>query len=296
MSDASRGRRIAAVVGSLLVAPLGPLVLGHPRRVLTSFVVEAVALSLCAASVWMLRPWLLVPGVALGLLMRASMMVASLRLPARGLGAGRIWLYCIGVFVAEVVLAQTFKARAIEAFKIPAGSMIPTLLVGDHMFVDKRAREVQRGDVVVFAYPREPDKDFVKRVIAIGGDTVEVRDNVVWLNGVAIARRPVEGDCHYDDYDALAGHWESRRCQAFEETLDGRTWRVFQDPGRVQSFRPFTVPAGSFWVLGDNRDNSHDSRFWGAVPPDNYKGVARLLWWSSGEGGTRWERLGAAIR
>jgi signal peptidase I len=190
----------------------------------------------------------------------------------------------VGAALALFVGLLCLRAFVIEAFKIPAGSMIPTLQVGDHIFADKLATHPKRGDVIVFIYPREPDKIFIKRVIAVGGDTVEWRGEVPVINGKPIPRAPVEGECKYDDLDYATDRWEERTCRAFEETLEGRIWRVIQDPySRDMGWKPVTVPANSFYVLGDNRDNSHDSRFWGFVPAENVKGTATRVWFSSGK-------------
>jgi signal peptidase I len=200
-------------------------------------------------------------------------------------------------FVALGLFAVTLRAAWVEAFKIPAGSMLPALQVGDHMFVAKAAKQPRRGDVAVFRYPNDPRLDFVKRVVAVGGDTIEVRDNQLVLNGQPVPRVHVDEPCEYDDYVEDEGRWEKRPCDAWDETLDGRTYRVFFDHnGGEHSTRPVTVPAGSYFVLGDNRDNSHDSRYWGFVPSENIKGVARKIWWSQGPDGVRWGRIDQPVR
>jgi signal peptidase I len=199
-----------------------------------------------------------------------------------------------------VLIALFLRAFVVEAFKIPSGSMIPTLQVGDHIFVNKfiygirfpwtnvklgmTYRKPRRGEVIVFIYPKEPDKDFIKRIVAIEGDTVEVRDNVVYVNEQPVPRRHVDEDCTYEDFEEATGRWEKRHCERYLETLDGNTYATIYDKnGRVQSWRPTQVPPNNVFVMGDNRDNSHDSRFWGTVPFDLIKGKAMVIWWSSGE-------------
>jgi signal peptidase I len=209
---------------------------------------------------------------------------------------GRQLLLALVTLCISVLIQVTVRATWVEAFKIPSGAMIPTLQVGDHILVEKRARTPARGDVTVFKYPREPDKDFIKRVVAVGGDTIEVRDNVLVLNGKPVPRKHVDIDCRYDDFMEDLGRWEERRCEAWDETLDGRTYRVIQDRSSVHSHAPVTVPEGHYYVLGDNRDNSHDSRFWGFVPPENIKGVARKIWFSMGRDVIRWDRFGLPVR
>jgi signal peptidase I len=197
----------------------------------------------------------------------------------------------------SVMVSVSIKTFWMEAFRIPAGSMIPTLEIDDHMYIDKRALSPGRGEVIVFKYPREPEKDFVKRVIAVAGDTIEVADDgTLVLNGKAVPRKHVDGPCEYQDYLEELDRWDSRQCDAWDETLDGHTYRTYFD--RLNGRRPFravTVSDG-YYVLGDNRDNSHDSRYWGSVPRENVRGTARIIWWSSGPDGIRWDRLNQRIR
>lgn len=151
--------------------------------------------------------------------------------------------------------------------------------------------------MIVFGSPKDPRKELVKRVLAVGGDTIEVRDNVPVINGRPVQRRRVAGDCSYQDYDLALREWATRRCVAWDETLDGRTWRVYHDAdGGVRSWPPLQVPPGHVYVLGDNRDNSLDSRFFGTVPPENLRGRARVIWWSQGPDGTRIDRINRRVR
>lgn len=209
-----------------------------------------------------------------------------------------------------VLIALFLRAFVVEAFKIPSGSMIPTLQVGDHIFVNKfiygvrvpftnikfgmEYRKPRRGEVIVFIYPKEPDKDFIKRIVAVEGDTVEVRDNQIFVNGVGVPRSHVAGDCTYEDFVEETAKWEERHCDAWIETRpNGDKYTTIYDyNGGVHSTRPVTVPKDSVFVMGDNRDNSHDSRYWGFVPFDLIKGKAMIIWWSHGEPeGVRVKRL-----
>ena len=200
-----------------------------------------------------------------------------------------------------ILIALFLRFFVVEAFKIPSGSMIPTLQVGDHIFVNKFIygvrvpftnikfgmgyRKPQRGEVIVFIYPKEPDKDFIKRIVAIEGDTVEVRDNQVFINGKAVPRQHVEGDCRYEDYLEDSGRWEERRCEEWRETMDSHhIYSTYSDRnGGPHSSAPTTVPPNRVFVMGDNRDNSHDSRYWGFVPFENIKGKAMVIWFSAGQ-------------
>lgn len=208
-----------------------------------------------------------------------------------------------------VLIALFLRAFVVEAFKIPSGSMIPTLQVGDHIFVNKfiygiripwtnlkfgtSYRKPRRGEVIVFIYPKEPDKDFIKRIVAVEGDTVEVRDNVLYVNGQPVPRQYVaEDECVYEDFEEATGRWRPQDCERYLETLDGNQYTtVFDRNGRQNRFSPTKIPPGHVFVMGDNRDNSHDSRFWGFVPFDMIKGKAMVIWWSSGDHTVRLERL-----
>jgi signal peptidase I len=183
--------------------------------------------------------------------------------------------------------------------------MIPTLEVGDRIFVNKfvyglqipgtslrfGARPPAAGDVIVFPHPREPDVDLIKRVVATEGDLVEVRGGVLHVNGVATVRGHVDGDCSYHDYVEGEG-WVVRACDAWRESVGGATFTALRAPGEAAWQGPWRVPRGRVFAMGDNRDNSSDSRMWGFVPVDSIRGRAMVVWWSHGEPeGVRLRRL-----
>lgn len=135
------------------------------------------------------------------------------------------------ILVANVMAALGLRAFVVEAFKAPSSSMYPTLHIGDHVFVDKLTklwRSWQRGDVVVFVYPCDANRDYIKRIIGLPGDTIEVRCDVVYVNGKAIESQAVPGKCAYEDYDEMEDRWYERTCSRFHESFDGRDWDVFQ--------------------------------------------------------------------
>jgi signal peptidase I len=208
-----------------------------------------------------------------------------------------------------VLIALLLRAFVVEAFKIPSGSMIPTLEVGDHIFVNKfiygfripftnikflPVKKPKRGEVIVFVYPQDEDKDFIKRIVAVGGDSIAFRDNAVIVNGRPIKRRRLPGPCVYPEVEEGSDRWEPRPCVAYEEEQDGNRYRVIHDLNGI-SFpdrKPVKIPEGQVFVMGDNRDNSHDSRFWGTVPDSHIKGRAIFIWWSYGQpDGIRWRRF-----
>jgi signal peptidase I len=214
--------------------------------------------------------------------------------------------------VIAVILALFVRTWVVQAFKIPTGSMENNLLVGDHLLVNKfifgptasklehallPVTAIKRGDVIVFKYPEDPERDFVKRVIGLPGETLELREKKVYING-----KPL--DEPYVHFLQPAGAYGEFAAYDVRER-----------------YGPVTVPAGQYFMMGDNRDNSQDSRYWGFLPREYVKGKALLIYWSfdtsgeepAGEGAfgaighlasslvhiftrTRWERLLHQIR
>ena len=194
--------------------------------------------------------------------------------------------------VIAVILALFVRTFVVQAFKIPSGSMEDNLLIGDHLLVNKfiyggaptaveRAllpvRDIRRGDVIVFKFPQDPNRDFIKRVIGLPGETVELRRKKVYINGQPI--------------DESAFHLKFR----FPPPPEGAP----QQPN-VDAFGPVTVPAGNYFAMGDNRDDSSDSRFWGFLPETYVKGRAMTIYFSYDPEATgplslltsiRWSRL-----
>ncbi|HET7293251.1 MAG TPA: signal peptidase I [Vicinamibacteria bacterium] len=192
--------------------------------------------------------------------------------------------------VVAVVLALFVRTFAIQAFKIPTSSMEPNLLIGDHLFVNRLVyspsigrvedlllakREVRRGDVVVFRFPENPEKDYVKRVVALPGETVEIHDKTVLVDG-----RPLDETAYVHFLDADQG--ESSEVEA--GGLGGR---------ERTPYGPLRVPEGQLFVLGDNRDNSNDSRIWGFLPRELVKGRALFVYWSYAATREEYRRSGA---
>jgi signal peptidase I len=188
------------------------------------------------------------------------------------------------------ILALFVRTFVFENFKIPSGSMEDNLLIGDHLVVNKFIfaqnrdsflhrvfpyRQPERGDVVVFKYPEDPRRDFIKRCVAVAGDTVEIRRKQLYLNGEAVDEPRV---VHKDPrtFDDLPTVPVSSRIR--------------------DNFGPLTVPDGTIFCLGDNRDNSLDSRFWGPVPLDYVKGRAVLIYWSYEAGRDDWQWRGFGHR
>ena len=195
-----------------------------------------------------------------------------------------VWRENIEAILIAVVIALFIRTFIVQAFKIPSGSMLETLQIGDQILVNKfiygvkipftdgytliPVKNPQRGDIVVFKYPEDPSKDYIKRVMAVGGDSIEIIDKQVFVNDKPVTDEP---------------------------------WAVHKDPrilprqfSRRDTMKKVQVPEGKLFVMGDNRDNSHDSRFWGFVDLKAVKGEAFIIYWSWNKEkfGVRWKRLG----
>ncbi|MEE4364401.1 MAG: signal peptidase I [Desulfotignum sp.] len=188
------------------------------------------------------------------------------------------WRENIEAILIAIVIALFIRTFIVQAFKIPSGSMLETLQIGDQILVNKFIygvkipftngrvlipfKEPEKGDIVVFKYPEDPSKDFIKRVVAVAGDTVSIVDKQLYVNGKPVADEP------YAKYSTLPTH--------------------------ADNMKEIVVPENKLFVMGDNRDNSHDSRFWGFVDLSAVKGEAFMIYWSwDREGfGVRWNRIG----
>lgn len=201
-----------------------------------------------------------------------------------------LWEY-IEAIVTALILALFIRAFVVQAFKIPTGSMIPTLLVGDHILANKfllgtpvdvpftnknlfrmpGLRKPRKGDIIIFKFPEDPSRDFIKRVIAVEGDLVESKNKVIYVNG-----KPVT--------------------EPFVQHTDSSMQPVGIGPR--DNFGPYIVPKEKYFVMGDNRDQSHDSRYWGYVDIKDIKGKAFILYWSwdSKDKWVRFNRIGGLVK
>ncbi len=192
--------------------------------------------------------------------------------------------YAEAIIIA-ILIALFIRTFVVQAFKIPSGSMKPTLQIGDHLLVNKftygikipfirktlvSINDPEREDIVVFIYPVDRTKDFIKRVVGVAGDTIEIRDKKIYLNGSPCN----DGHGIYTDGTIFPGSIQPR-----------------------DNFGPVTVPAGHIFVMGDNRDQSYDSRFWGFVNLKNVLGKAFIIYWSWDKNNkdVRWSRMGSIL-
>ena len=199
----------------------------------------------------------------------------------------------VEAIVVAVLLALVIRTFVVQAFKIPSGSMLPTLQIGDHLLVNKFSyglrlpvtgtllipwKEAERGDVVVFRFPEDRSIDYIKRTVAVAGDRVELRNKRLWINGVQVE----DPHAHFTDQRQMPAA-----------------------AGPRDNLGPVLVPEGHIFVMGDNRDNSYDSRFWGFVDERDILGKALILYWSwdidqpifsqSRLKSIRWSRLGDLV-
>jgi len=203
------------------------------------------------------------------------------------------------------VFAFVFVLRAfvVEPFRIPSGSMIPTLLIGDFILVNKyqygikspifnsqliKIGNPQRGDVVVFRYPLDPSTPFIKRVIGLPGDSIRVDNKHVYVNGKEVVW---QNEKTYIGVQSAARHTGSK---VHQELIGEQLHQVLISSDRYAIGGNFNVPSAHYFVLGDNRDNSRDSRFWGFVPKENLMGKAFYIWFNW-DGGPNFSRAGSRI-
>ena len=192
----------------------------------------------------------------------------------------------IEAIIVAVLIALFIRTFVVQAFKIPSGSMKQTLLIGDHILVNKfiygvkipfsditviPIKNPKRGDIIVFKFPEDPKKDFIKRVVGVSGDVVEIRNKQVYINNMLLNH---DNGIHTDPH-IIPGAFQPR-----------------------DNFGPVTVPPTSLFVMGDNRDHSYDSRFWGFVDVKAVKGKAFIVYWSwdNGSFAVRWNRLGHLLK
>lgn len=236
-----------------------------------------------------------------------------------GLGKSKLRQNVEAIFLA-LLLALFVRTFIVQPFKIPSGSMIPTLLIGDHLLVNKFAYgtrvpftdtvilpfdDIRRGDIVVFKFPDGSEKGptpgvhYIKRIVAVEGDELDIRGNELYINGERVERE-YAGTYEYDDNGKIVSH------DMYTEALSERNFNVIYRNGSRLTTKgnlrfPVTIDEGHYFALGDNRDNSWDSRFWGFVPEEYIAGRAFLIHWSWDLSNpnifriVRWDRLFSTI-
>ncbi|MGH7405741.1 MAG: signal peptidase I [Candidatus Methylomirabilales bacterium] len=271
---------------SLVVPGLGQIYNGQPKRGLVYYVL-----------IWVVYPAALL--IAMGLpsppfniigafilllstyayIVGHAMRIARTEGQAYRLKAYNRWylylaMVLLSAFGVQPAASTLIKAFLAQAYRIPSGGMLPTLLIGDHILVEKfgpRSASLARGDVIVFPYPHDEDRDFIMRIVGLPGEVLEIREDQVYIND-----RPLS-----------------------------EPYAIYKDPRRSRSPRssgnsygPVTIPQGKLFVLGDNRDQSQDSRHWGLLDMEKIGGKVRTIYrsWDADAHGVRWQRIGQPIR
>ena len=210
-------------------------------------------------------------------------------------------------FFPIFLIVLVLRSFLVEPFRIPSGSMMPTLLIGDFILVNKfvygirlpvidkkiiELGEPQRGDIVVFRFPEDPSIPFIKRVVGLPGDRVGYHNKQLYVNGKPVPRQPAG---FYTGSGSGAGH---TGVPVFREAMGDVEFEILIRQGQPSPGWEWVVPASSYFVMGDNRDNSRDSRFWGYVPDENLIGKAFFIWmsWDWAGGGMNWDRIGNSIQ
>lgn len=214
------------------------------------------------------------------------------------------WCYS---FFPVLLFVLLFRSFVYEPFRIPSSSLEPTLLIGDFILVNKfdyglrlpifktkfvQVGEPKRGDIVVFRYPLDTSKDYVKRVIGVPGDHIYYHDKIIYVNKEEVSQNLVK---FVNNIDSLGN---TLPVMLKEESLFGVTHKIYQRPDVISNDFETVVPANSYFVMGDNRDDSNDSRAWGFVPEENIIGKAVRIWFSwdsETKDHIRWHRLGKGV-
>jgi len=209
-------------------------------------------------------------------------------------------------FFPVILVVLLLRSFMVEPFRIPSGSMIPTLLVGDFILVNKFSYGLrlpivhtkivdlglpERGDVVVFRYPKDPSIDYIKRVVGLPGDRISYIGKTVYVNGTRVNHELI------GPYTGTSSGLPLPNTGMYSEELGEATHNILVESDKPRIDMERTVPEGHYFVMGDNRDNSNDSRFWGTVPEENLVGRAFFIWmnWDFDNSGIAWSRIGTSI-
>lgn len=274
-------RPFIAAFLTLVTRGFGHLYVGEPKRGLVLFSIELLSVTVFAISSLYIFPnaLILISALFAGLAFLLYCIYDAVSISRKKqnyelakYNSASVYAGCFVIFslLIPLLVSAALRTYVVQAYKVPGASMMPSLLIGDYFLVDKhtyRTSEPKRGEVIVFPFPEDTGRDFVKRLVAVGGDTVEIRNKKLYVN----------------DREQL-------------EPYKIHTDRRMQE--RRDNIGPITVPQGQLFFLGDNRDHSYDSRFWGFVPRDSIKGRAISCYWSwnAESGSVRWARIGKAVQ
>jgi signal peptidase I len=273
---------IGAIILSLFMPGLGHISCGKIKKGIILYILFYISLVLAfTTSILPIPPYNIIMAVLIFITFLLYVLIDSIIIAKDPINSLKLkplagYSLLVGIlllnsYAISPAATKTIKDNYIRAFKIPSGGMMPTLLIGDHIMVDKRIYkkyDPQKGDIIVFKYPKEPTRMFIKRIVGIGGDKIEINNKQLYINDDIIKEPYV---IHNDP-------------QIQESQRD--------------NFGPFIVPKNSFFTLGDNRDQTYDSRFYGTVDRNDIKGKAMNIYfsWDKEVDSARWDRLGKGIK
>ncbi len=258
-----------------------------------------VLLVLTSGVIWAFDAWVLEPR-------RKTKAIINLGAPTEDLLKPSAIAEYARSFFPIFLIVLLLRSFLVEPFRIPSGSMMPTLLIGDFILVNKFVYGIrlpvinekivdinapERGDVVVFRYPEDPSTPFIKRVVGLPGDRIAYTDKALWVNGEPIATESLGSYLGVGAGEMMTG------ATVYNEHLGEAKHRILVEPERHSPEVEVVIPEGQYFVMGDNRDNSKDSRYWGTVPDENLIGKAFMIWmnWDTENGGVDWRRIGESI-
>jgi signal peptidase I len=264
--ETKKRKPVGAALLSILVPGLGQFYNGQPKKGLLFYFIVfllpvVISLTNLQYSFFGMMNFILL-GIALYLIIAGEAFITAKKINVMTLKAYNRWYYFLLVIILSFGINSASEdiikreLLGIKAYKIPSGAMIPTLLIGDHIIVNLNAYRndvPQKGDIIVFKYPEDPSREFIKRIVATEDDILESKDKIIHINGTPINETFVQ---HVDKIIKYGGN----------------------DPR--DNFGPFTIPKGKVFVIGDNRDQSYDSRYWGYVDNNQITGKALYLYWS----------------
>jgi signal peptidase I len=324
---------LVIILASLVAPGFAHGLMGYTRAMWIAFGIAMLAIAACSVTIW---------GFAAAVAIWLAIIVDAVR-RYRRTDSNLRWnaVGPLAVFGTSIVVALLLRMYIVEAFKIPSSAMIPTLEINDHLFVSKLRTDPAPGDIIVFRQPCQPDRDYIKRVIALPKQTVEIRCNIVHVDGKPVPQTLVDANATYrdlyEDFNGQGTKWAEKNASRYREQLGAHSYDILSDPGQprrddmrkkggllaegdakdfpleklwtcesstdpdsrratnqksgtivelapegndpCKPHRHYVVPEGHVFVLGDNRANSNDSRFWGPVPVENIKGTAIGIWW-----------------
>jgi signal peptidase I len=288
---------LAAALLSLFMMGLGQLYNGQPRRAAVFFAIAIFPVAFLAPISHLLLSFQGIMAIYAGILITVGIRVFAIIdafIGARRIGMIELrrynrWYVYVSVILVIAAIQSAFELaieRPVIAFSIPSGAMQPTLLVGDYVSVDKDAyagQTPERGDIVVFRKPPENETDYVMRIVGLPGERIQMVNGVLHIDGEAANREPIE--------DFIENG--RRAASQYIETLPGeRQHRILEtsgDQGFLDNTRLYTVPGASYFLMGDNRDNSADSRVLGPIPEEKLVGKVRILYFSISGGSAFWQ-------